>query len=149
MTLAKKTFLPFLVLLTAFSLAACFNDNESLNKSGMIKQDEGADVGEQGYPEAEAKFYFRASPKITDISLSWLPVAGATDYEVFRKLEGQAVVTSRTDGAVSFSFTTGEQETYEVWVTALDSSGEVLELSNKMFVTTGSSQALLLSDEGL
>ena len=126
-------------------MSACFNDSDTVQPTSKTP-DVGTDVGEQGSPSSN--FSFRASPKITEIQLSWDSVAGATSYTVSRKLEGGVAIIENTANA-QFSFSTGEEETYEVWVVALGESEEVLETSPKMNVTTGSSTSLLLSDEGI
>ena len=145
----KKFKLVLLLPLALFALSACLDDGESADSSSpeIKNPDTGIDVGEQGYPSAAPKFSFRADPKINTINLSWNSVNGATSYDVSRTLEGGSATVENTESP-NFSFSTGESETYQVWVAALDENGSVIEVSNKMNVTTGSSAALMLSDEG-
>ena len=83
------------------------------------------------------------------ISLSWTGIEGAQEYLVYRLQSGdlQPYVESNTD-ATTFSFTTNGQQTYQVWIEALNELSEVINTSENITVTSTQPDVEIAFDHG-
>ncbi len=83
------------------------------------------------------------------ITLTWTGIEGAQEYLVYRLQSGdlQAYVESNAN-ATTFSFSTDGQQTYQVWVEALDEMSEVINSSENMTVTSAQPNVEIALDQG-
>ncbi len=111
----------------------------SSNPGDMLQQEKVVATGINLVPKAHTNL----------ITLTWTGIEGAQEYLVYRLQPGelQAYVESNAN-ATTFSFSTDGQQTYQVWVEALDEMSEVINSSENMTVTSAQPNVEIALDQG-
>jgi uncharacterized protein YcfL len=118
-----------LVISTVLLLAGCDTANQGQSTSGVVSE---------GVTFSQAKVKTNPLPVYqameNAIRITWYSVPGAVDYELFWADEVNE--SSITTELTTYQLTTDGFQTYQVWVAALDASGNVISVTSKVTVSS-------------